>query len=81
MDGATIAAAVSGFFVVLISGGSFAYVIHRNGTEKATLSGKYEQKVTDLTERFDEFKADVKQSLSEMRQEIRDCKQAIDGGR
>ena len=81
MDGAAVAAAVSGFFVVAVSMGSFAYVLHRNGSEKAKLSGKYEQKVTDLSNSFEEFKKEVKQDLSEMRDEVRYCKNAIDGRR
>ncbi len=81
MDGATLAAALSGFFVVAVSMGSFAFVIHRNGVEKAKLSGKYEQKVTDLGKSFEEFKQEVKQDLGEMSEEIRYCRDAIDGRR
>lgn len=81
MDGATIAAAVSGLFVVLVSGGSFAYVIHRNGVEKAHLSGKYEQKVVDLAKGFEEFKSEVRRDIASLREEVRHCRDALDDRR
>lgn len=79
MGGVEIAAAIAGFFVVLISGGSFAFVIHRNGIEKAHLSGMYEQKVTDLSNSFDEFKKEVRTDISGLRTEVAYCRSAIDG--
>lgn len=79
MDGATIAVTISGFFVVLISAGSFGFVIHRNGMEKAHLSGRYEQKVTDLIGNFNEFKAEVREDISRLSEDVKHCVEAVDG--
>ncbi len=74
---ATIVPAIAGFLVVIVSGGSLAFIIHRNGKDKAHLSGMYEQKVIDLKSDFDEFKDEVK----EFKGEVKEFKDEVKGFR
>ncbi len=84
MDPATIIASITGVFVIVISGGSFGFIIHRNGKDKAHLAGMYEQKVVDLTKSVDgvitemrSFKEQHGKDMLELREGIGYCKERL----
>jgi hypothetical protein len=84
MDPAIVIASISGIFVVASSGGSLGYIIHRNGKDKARLSGMYEQKVVDLTKSVDDVKVEMRsfkeqhgKDMKELREGIGYCKERL----